>query len=230
MQAAKVGWGAPRIHGELLELGFEICQATVSKCMVRRTKPPFQSWRSFLDNHLCDIAAIDFFTVPTAAFQILYVFPVLRHDRRRILHVNLTAHPTSSWTAQQMIEAFPFDTAPGFILRDRDSIYGRAFRRRVAGMDINEVMIAPRSPWQNPYVERVIGSVRRECLDHVIILNERHLRRILRRYLDNYQCSRTHLSLVKDSSDTRLVSVGQGTVVPFPKVSGLHYHYERLAA
>ena len=230
MQAANLGWGAPRIHGELLKLGFEISQATVSKYLVRRTKPPSQSWRSFLNNHLWEIVAIDFFTVPTAMFQILYVFLILRHDRRRILHVNVTAHPTSSWTAQQVIEAFPFDTAPGFVLRDRDSIYGRTFRRRVAGMGIEEVLIAPRSPWQNPYAERVIGSVRRECSDHVIILNERHLRHILSRYLDDYHGSRTHLSLVKDSPETRPVSTGQGTDVPFPKVGGLHHRYERLAA
>ena len=230
MQAVNMCWGAPRIHGELLKLGFDISQATVSKYLVRRTKPPSQSWRSFLNNHLCDIVAVDFFTVPTATFRILYVFLVLRHDRRRILHVNVTLHPTSSWTAQQIIEAFPFETAPSFVLRDRDSIYGGIFRRRVAGMGIKEVLIVPRSPWQNPYVERVIGSVRRECLDHVIILNERHLRRILSRYLDYYHGSRTHLSLVKDSPDTRPVSAGQGTVVPFPKVGGLHHRYERRAA
>ena len=230
MQAANVGWGAPRIHGELRKLGFEISQATVSKYLVRRTKPPSQSWRVFLNNHLWDIAAIDFFTVPTAAFRILYVFVVLWHDRRRILHVNVTAHPTSSWTAQQMIEAFPFETAPGFVLRDRDGTYGKAFRRRVSGMGMKEVLIAPRSPWQNAHVERVIGSVRRECLDHVVILNERHLRRILASYLDYYHGSRTHLSLVKDSPDSRPVSGGQGSVVPFPKVGGLHHRYERLAA
>ncbi len=224
MQAANVGWGAPRIHGELLKLGFEISQATVSKYLVRRTKPPSQSWRSFLNNHLWDIAAIDFFTVPTATFQVVYVFVILQHGRRRILHVNVTSHPTSLWTAQQIIEAFPFDTAPGYILRDRGGIYGRAFRCRVAGMGIKEVLIAPRSPWQNPYVERVIGSVRRECLDHVIILNERHLRRILSGYLDHYHGSRTHLSLVKDCPNPRPVSAGQGTVVPFPKVGGLHHY------
>jgi transposase InsO family protein len=230
MQAANVGWGAPRIHGELLKLGFQVSQATVSKYLIRRTKPPSQSWRTFLNNHLWDIVAVDFFTVPTATFRILYVFLVLKHDRRRVLHVNVTAHPTSSWTAQQMIEAFPFEKASGYVVRDRDCTYGESFRRRVAGMGINEVLIAPRSPWQNPYVERVVGSVRRECLDHVIILNERHLRRILRRYLDYYHGSRTHLSLVKDAPDSRPVSAGQGTVVPFPKVGGLHHHYERVAA
>jgi len=230
MQASNVGWGSPRIHGELLKLGFQVSQATVSKYMARRFKPPSQSWRTFLNNHLWDIVAIDFFTVPTATFRILYVFVVLKHDRRRILHMNVTAHPTSSWTAQQIIEAFPFDTAPGFVLRDRDGTYGKTFRRRVAGMGIREVLIAPRSPWQNAYVERVIGSVRRECLDHVIILNERHLRRILSRYLDYYHSSRTHLSMAKDTPVTRPVSGERGNVVPFPKVGGLHHHYERIAA
>lgn len=230
MQAANVGWGAPRIHGELLKLGFQVSQATVSKCMVRRPKAPSQTWRSFLNNHVRDIAAIDFFTVPTATFRILYVFIVLRHDRRRILHVNVTDHPTACWTAQQIIEAFPFDSAPNYVIRDRDSIYGSTFRNRVASMGIDEVLIAPRSPWQNPYVERVIGSVRRECLDHVIIINECHLRRLLRAYLEYYHGSRTHLSLVKDSPDVRPVSVEKGNVVPFPKVGGLHHRYERLAA
>ena len=182
MQAANVGWGAPRIHGELLKLGIQVSQATVSKDMLRRPKPPSPSWRSFLNNHVKDIVAIDFFTVPTAAFRILYVFIVLRHDRRRLVHVNVTEHPTSCWTAQQMIEAFPFDSAPNSFILDRDSIYGSTFRSRVANMGIDEVLIAPRSPWQNPYVERVIGSVRRECLDHVIIHNQRRLRRILRAY------------------------------------------------
>lgn len=183
-----------------------------------------------MNDHLWDIAAIDFFTVPTATFQVLYVFLVLQHNRRRILHVNVTPHPTSLWTAQQIVEAFPFDAPPGYILRDRDGIYGNALRRRVAGMAIKEVLIAPRSPWQNPYVERVIDSVHRDCLDHVIILNEHHLRRLLSRYLNHYHGSRTHLSLVKDSPNPRPVSAGQGTVVPFPKVGALHHQYERLAA
>ena len=198
--------------------------------MVRQSKPPSQSWRTFLNNHLWDLAAVDFFTVPTATFRILYVFVVLRHDRRRILHVNVTAHPTSAWTAQQMIEAFPFDTLPCFVIRDRDGIYGKTYRRRVAGMGIEEVLIAPRFPWQNPYVERVIGSIRRDCLDHVIIVNERHLRRILSRYLDYYHSSRTHLSLSKDTPDTRPISAQRGNVIPFPKVGGLHHHYEKIAA
>ncbi|MGH1484189.1 MAG: integrase core domain-containing protein [Geminicoccales bacterium] len=230
MQASNVGWGAPRIRGELLKLGFEISQATVSKYMRRRTKPPYQSWRTFLNNHLQGMVAIDFFTVPTATFRILYVFLILRHDRRRILHVNVTAHPTSSWTAQQMIEAFPFVMAPSHVLRDRDSIYGKIFRSRIFGKGIKEVLIAPRCPWQNPYVEGVIGSVRRERLDHVIILNERHLRRLLSWYLNYYHGSRTHLSLAKDSPDVRSASAGQEIVVPLPKVGGLHHRYERITA
>lgn len=230
MQAANVGWGAPRIHGELLKLGITVSQATVSKYMVRRAKPPSPTWRSFLNNHVRDIVAIDFFTVPTAAFKILYVFLMLRHDRRHIVHVNVTEHPTSRWTAQQMIEAFPFDSAPRYIVRDRDRIYGSTFRNRVLNMGIAEVLIAPRSPWQNPYVERVIGSLRRECLDHIIVINERHLRRLLRAYIEYYHGSRTHLSLEKDTPDIRSVSPGRGKVVPFPKVGGLHHHYQRLAA
>lgn len=230
MQAANIGWGAPRIHGELLKLGITVSQATVSKYMLGQPKPPSPTWRSFFNNHLRDIVAIDFFTVPTVAFKILYVFIALRHDRRRIVHVNVTKHPTSCWTAQQMIEAFPFDSAPGYVIRDRDRIYGSTFRRRVANMGIDEVLIAPRSPWQNPYVERVIGSLRRECLDHIIVINERHLRRLLRTYIEYYHGSRTHLSLEKDAPDTRSVAPGRGKVVPFPKVGGLHHRYERLAA
>jgi transposase InsO family protein len=230
MQAANVGWGAPRIHGELLKLGFQVSQATISKYLVRWPKPPSQTWRTFLNNHVWDIAAIDFFTVPTATFQILYVFIVLGHGRRCILHVNVTEHPTACWTAQQMIEAFPFGSAPNYVIRDRDGIYGSTFRNRVANMGIDQVLIAPQSPWQNPYVERVIGSLRRECLDQVIIINERHLRKILRAYLEYYHGSRTHLSLVKDSPDPRSVSVENGNVVPFTKVGGLHHRYERLAA
>ncbi len=230
MQSANVGWGAPRIHGELLKLGFNISQATVSKYMQHGRKPPSQTWRTFLNNHATDIVAIDFFTVPTATFRILYVFVMLRHDRRRIVHFNVTAHPTAMWTAQQVVEAFPFDSAPRYLLRDRDSVYGAVFRRRVHSMGIEEVSTAPRSPWQNPYVERVIGSFRRECLNHVIVIDERHLRRLVRAYIQYYHSSRTHLSLSKDSPDMRPVSRENGNVVAFPQVGGLHQRYERLAA
>ncbi len=164
-----------------------------------------QTWRSFLDNHVRDLVSIDFFTVPTATFHVLFVFVVLCHNRRRVVHFNVTEHPSAEWTAQQMVEAFPWDTAPRYVLRDRDQIYGAYFDRRVAGLGIEQVLTAPRSPWQSPFVERLIGSVRSECLDHMIILGERHLRRILREYLDYYHSCRTHLSLEKDAPDSRPV-------------------------
>jgi transposase InsO family protein len=166
---------------------------------------PSQTWRTFLDNHVGSLASIDFFTVPTATFRVLYVFFVLAHDRRRVLHFNVTEHPSATWTAQQILEAFPADTAPRFMIRDRDCIFGDQFRRRVQGLGINEVLTAPRSPWQNPYAERLVGSVRRECLDHVIVLGERHLHRIVKSYFAYYHRSRTHLSLSKDAPVPRNV-------------------------
>lgn len=231
MQATNMGWGAPRIHGELLKLGIDISQATVSKYMVRLRKPPSQTWRTFLSNHTECLAAMDFFTVPTAGFRVLYVFIVLNHDRRQVAHFNVTEHPTARWTAQQLTEAFPFDTAPGYLLRDRDAIYGEKVQRRIRSLGIEEVVTAPRSPWQNPFCERVIGSFRRDCLDHVIVINERHLRRILREYIDYYHTCRTHLSLNKDPPETRTVeSPEMGNVVAFPRVGGLHHRYQRIAA
>jgi len=175
-------WGAPRIHGELLKLGFNISESTVSKYMVRRNKRPSQTWRTFLENHAQQLVSIDFFTVPTIRFQILYVFLVLAHDRRRILHFNVTAHPTAEWTGQQLREAFPFAQPPRYLLRDRDAIFGAEFREQVRDMGISEVLSAPRSPWQRAHVERVIGSIRRECLDHVIMFHESSLRRTLKSY------------------------------------------------
>ena len=184
-----------------------------------------------LSNHAGEIAAIDFFTVPTATFRVLTVLLVLEHDRRHIVHFNVTAHPTGAWIAQQLVEAFPFDTAPRYLLRDRDGKYGDRYRRRAHSLGIDEVVIAPRSPWQNPYVERVIGSIRRDCIDHVIVLNERHLRRILRSYLDYYHTCRTHLSLNKDPPDPRPIEpVEAGKIVAFPRVGGLHHRYTQLAA
>jgi len=231
MQAANVGWGAPRSHGELLKLGIESSQATVSKYMARRQKPPSQTWRTFLENHADCIAGIDFFTVPTATLRILYVFIVLSHDRRHIMHFNVTAHPTAQWTAQQLVEAFPFDSAPRYLLRDRDAIYGEKVQRRIRSLGIEELVTAPRSPWQNPFCERVIGSCRRDCLDHVIVINERHLRRILREYVDYYHTCRTHLSLNKDPPETRTVEPPEnGDIVAFPHVGGLHHRYGRIAA
>ena len=179
MSEENTSWGAPRIHGELLKLGITVSQASVSKYMVSHPRPPSQTWQTFLNNHVGSLASIDFFVVPTATFAVLFVFVVLRHERRRIVHFGVTAHPTAAWVAQQFREAFPWDTAPRYLIRDRDGAYGSDVCSTVMAMGIEEVVTAPRSPWQNPFVERVIGSIRRECLDHVIVLNERHLRRIL---------------------------------------------------
>ena len=224
-------WGAPRIHGELLKLGFEVSERTVSRYILRHPKPPSQAWRTFLENHVGCLASMDLFVVPTATFRLLYGFIILRHDRRRIVHFGVTEQPTAIWIAQQIIQAFPWDTAPRYMIRDRDGVYGKAARERLAGMGITEVLTALRSPWQSPYVERVIGSIRQECLDHVIVLNESHLRRILASYLDYYHRSRCHLSLDKDAPYGRPVQpVSSGEIVAFPQVGGLHYRYERLAA
>ena len=183
----------------------------MSKYMERHRKPPSQTWRTFLRNHVGCLASIDFFVVPTATFSLLFAFVVLHHDRRRIVHLGVTTNPTAAWVAQQIREAFPWDTAPRHVIRDRDSVYGGVFRARILAMGIEEVVTAPRSPWQNPFAERVIGSIRRECLDHVVVLNERHLRRILASYLAYYHRSRTHLSLGKDAPDGRPVQpVGGG--------------------
>ena len=180
-------WGAPKIHGELLKLGIDVSPGTVSKYMIRHRKPPSQTWKTFLRNHIKDMASIDFFTVPTATFRVMYVFIVLSHERRRVVHFNITDSPSAAWTGQQIIEAFPWDTAPRFLLRDRDGKYGPEFIRRVSSMGIEEVKTAPRSPWQNCYAERLIGSIRRDCLDHVIVINERHLGRILKEYFLYYK-------------------------------------------
>ena len=225
------GWGAPRIHGELLKLGIDIGESSVSKYMVRCRKPPSQTWRTFLENHLTQLVSIDFFTVPTIRFQVLYVFLVLAHDRRRILHFNVTAHPTAEWTGQQLRDAFPFDQLPRYLLRDRDAIFGIDFRQQVRDMGIREVLSAPRSPWQRAYVERVIGSIRREGLDHVIVFHETSLRRTLASYLDYYHQSRTHLSLGKDCPEPRpMQPPGMGPIVAVPLMGGLHHRYERRAA
>jgi len=224
-------WGAPRIHGELLKLGIEISQATVSKYMVRHRKPPSQSWRTFLTNHAKDIVSVDFFTVPTASFRVLFVFLVLSNERRRVVHFNVTDSPSATWTGQQIVEAFPWVTAPKYLLRDRDKIFGHEFVHRVEMMGIKQVLISARSPWQNPYVERVIGSIRRECLDHTIVINEKHLRRVLREYFKYYHGSRTHLGLEKDCPEPRSVeSPDFGSIHSEPMVGGLHHRYFRQAA
>jgi putative transposase len=224
-------WGAPRIHGELLKLGITVSQATVSKYMARHRKPPSQSWRTFLTNHAKDIVSVDFFTVPTATFRVLFVFLVLSDQRRRIVHFNVTDSPSAIWIGQQIVEAFPWDTAPKYMIRDRDGKYGEEFLRRVESLGIKQVLISTQSPWQNPYVERIIGSIRRECLDHLIVFNERHLRRVLNEYFQYYHQSRTHLGLEKDCPRPRPVEPPDlGTIRAEPMVGGLHHRYFRKAA
>jgi putative transposase len=231
MATANPLWGAPRIHGELLKLGINVAERTVSRLMPKRRPRPSQTWRTFLANHVRDVVALDFFTVPTARLRVLFVLVVLAHHRRRVVHFNVTEHPTAHWTAQQIVDAFPDDCAPFYLLRDRDSIYGPAFRQRVKGMGIDELLTAPHSPWQNPFAERLIGSIRRECLNHVLILSERHLRRILVRYFAYYHRARTHISLDKDAPDVRPVELPDaGRIVEIPEVGGLHHRYVRLAA
>jgi transposase InsO family protein len=230
MAAANPLWGAPRIHGELLKLGVAVSERTVSRLLPKRCTPPSQTWRTFLTNHVQDLVSIDFFTVPTARLRVLFVFVVLAHHRRRALHFNVTEHPTAIWTAQQIVNAFPDDSGPRHLLRDRDSTYGHAFRQRVKGM-IAEVLTAPHSPWQNPFAERLIGSIRRESLDHVLVLGERHLRRILACYFEYYHRARTHLSLDKDAPHVRSVEPPEaGRIVEIPEVGGLHHRYVRRAA
>ena len=224
-------WCAPRIHGELLKLGINIGETSVGKYMVRHRKPPSQSWRTFLENHVKTMVSIDFFTVPTIGFQILYVFLVLAHDRRRIVPFNVTAHPTAEWTAQQLREAFPFEQIPRYLLRDRDGIFGGEFRKDVKATGIKEVLSAPRPPWQRAYVERVIGTIRQECLDHVIVFNDASLYRHVKSFLAYYHESRTHLSLAKDTPEPRPVQPPElGRIVAIPQVGGLHNRYERRAA
>jgi transposase InsO family protein len=232
MSQANPLWGAPRIHGELLKLGVIVAQRTVAKHMVRRTpRSPTQNWKTFLRNHLGHLVSVDFLTVPTLRFQVLYVFIVLSHLRRKVLHFNVTDTPSARWTAQQLRESFPFTLPPKYLLRDRDTIYGLEFQLCAEALGLDQVRIAPRSPWQSPYVERLIGSVRRDCLDHVIVLNRAHLHRLLENYLAYYHASRTHLGLDKDAPQARRVQPPEeGNIVAFPEVGGLHHRYERRAA
>jgi transposase InsO family protein len=231
MSRANPLWGAPRIHGELLKLGLTVSQATVSKYIVRPRRPPSQAWRTFLKNHAADVIALDFFTVRTATFRVLFVLVMLTHSRRRLVHFNVTEHPTAEWTARQLIEACGQEESPRHPIRDRDQVYGERFSRQARLLDIREAVIAPRSPWQNAYAERVIGSLRRECLDHVVVVGERHLLGILSKYVDYYNRTRTHLSLAKDAPESRsLQPPSQGRVVEVPRVGGLHHEYLRQAA
>ena len=231
MSRANPLWGAPRIHGELLKLGIDVSQATVGRHLPRRPKAPSPTWRSFLRNHMTAIAAVDMFMVATVTFKLLYAVIVLSHHRRRVIHFEVTQNPSQAWLARQITEAFPWDTAPRYLLRDRDTSYGICFQNRARAMGIEEVLTAPRSPWQNPYVERIVGSIRRDCLDHVIIFDETHLRRVLSCYFRYYHRSRTHLSLNKDCPDPRSIQPpSAGKIVAFPEVGGLHHRYERRVA
>jgi len=219
-------WGAPRIHGELLKLGFKVAQSTVTNYLRRHPKPRGQTWKTFIDNHKDALAAIDLFVVPTVGFKLLYGIAILHLKRRELVLTNATLHPTAEWIAQQLTEAFPWDRAPSHLIRDRDASYGAAFKRRLNSLGIRDHPTAPRSPWQNGYAERVIGSIRRECLDHTLIFGETHLRRTLRSYAQYYNRTRTHLSVAKDSPIHRPVQ-RRGHVIALPHLAGLHHEYTR---
>jgi transposase InsO family protein len=227
MSRANPLWGAPRIHGELLKLGFDVAQSTVAKCMVRRRGPPSPGWKTFLRNHAPHITAIDMFVVPTIGFKLLYGLVIILLQRRNLVWINVTATPTAEWIARQITEAFPWDQAPRYLIRDRDASYGHAVTRRLAAMGIRDRPTAPRSPWQNGHVERLIGSIRRECLDHVVVLGDAHLRRILATYANYYNELRTHRSLTKDTPLHRAVE-RLGTVASRPILGGLHHRYCRI--
>jgi transposase InsO family protein len=227
MSVANPLWGAPRIHGELLKLGIDVGQTTVAKYIARRRRPPSQGWKTFLRNHADGIASIDMFVVPTISFRQLYGLLVLRHSRRELLWLGVTTHPSAEWIARQLTEACGWSEPPRYIIRDRDGAYGDAFIRRITAMGIRDRPISARSPWQNGVAERLIGSIRRDCLDHVVVFNERHLRHLLNSYKQYYNELRTHLSLNKDAPiprDARRV----GRVRPLPIMGGLHHHYVRI--
>ena len=231
MVAENPSWGAPRIHGELLMLGFEISERTVSRWMKRGPRSPdrAQRWRAFLHNHREAIAAMDFFTIPTVTFRVLYCFFVIGHDRRRILHCNVTTHPTGNWIIQQLRETFPFEPAPQYLIFDRDAKYGREFAAAVRSLPIQPVRTSCGSPWQNGVAERWVGSCRRELLNHVIALNERHLKRLLSAYICYYHQDRTHLGLGKETPDGRTRSQVSGQIVCQERIGGLHHRYDRAA-
>jgi transposase InsO family protein len=220
-------WGAPRIHGELLKLGFSVAQSTVAKYMVKRRGPPSQGWKTFLRNHAPDIAAMDLFVVPTIGFRLLYGFVIVRLHRRNIILINVTTNPTAEWSARQITEAFPWDGAPRYMIRDRDRIYGPVVTRRLRAMGIRDKPIAPASPWQNGFAERLIGSIRRECLDHVIALGEAYLRGILKSYARYYNGVRTHRSLNKDAPVSRPVQ-RSGVISSHVLLGGLRHRYARV--
>jgi transposase InsO family protein len=227
MSAENLLWGAPRIHGELLKLGFEVTQSSVAKYMVKRCGPPSQGWRTFLRNHAPDIAAMDLFIVPTIGFDLLYGLVIVRLARRDLVWINVTPRPTAEWIARQITEAFPWNEAPRYLIRDRDQVYGAAATRRLRTMGIRDKPIAPGSPWQNGFAERLIGSIRRECLDHIVVLGEKHLCRVLKSYAEYYNEMRTHRSLDKDAPLSRPVQ-RTGSIMSHALLGGLHHHYVRV--
>ena len=227
MSLANRLWGAPRIHGELLKLGIEVAQSTVAKYMAKSGRGRSQTWRAFLHNHTAGIAAMDFLIVPTVGFKLLFVLVILRHQRRRLISLTVTTNPTAEWIARQITEAFPWNEAPDYLIRDRDGAYGHAVTRRLAAMGIRDHPTAARSPWQNGHAERLIGSIRRECLDHIVVFGEGHLRRILTAYAAYYNGIRTHLAVAKDSPSRRSVH-RFGQVVARPILGGLHHEYCRM--
>jgi transposase InsO family protein len=220
-------WGAPRIHGELLKLGFAVAQSTVAKYMVKRRGPPSQGWLTFLRNHAPNIAAVDLFVVPTIGFDLLYVLVIVSLERRELVWINVTANPTAEWIARQVTEAFPWNEAPRYLIRDQDGVYGAAVRRRLRAMGIRDKPIAPGSPWQNGLAERPIGSIRRECTDHVVALGTEHLRRVLQSYASYYNTWRTHRALDKDAPAHR-VTERLGAIMSRPVLGGLHHRYCRI--
>ena len=227
MSLANPLWGAPRIHGELLKLGIDVGQTSVAKYMARHRRPPSQGWKTFLRNHADGIASMDLFVVPTLSFRLLYGLLILSHGRRQILRLGVTAHPSAEWMARQLTEACGWEWTPKYIVRDRDFVYGEIFTRRLRAMGIRDRPTAPQSPWQNGHTERLIGSIRQECLDHVVVFGERHLRHVLLSYMHYYNSARTHLSLNKDAPLPRVVQA-VGRILPTPILGGLHHHYVRI--
>ncbi|MDH3420958.1 MAG: integrase core domain-containing protein [Gammaproteobacteria bacterium] len=231
MWSANPAWGSPRIVLELKKLGIDVAKSTVERYQPKGPRPGSPGWRVFLRMHAKEFAAMDFFVVPTAELKVLFVLDILGHERRRVLHFNVTEHPTAEWTAQQLVEAFPFESAPRYLLRDGDAIYGGKVGGKLRALGIEEVVTAPSSPWQNAYAERLIGSIRREMLDHVVVLNDRHLRRLLKTYVAYYNRWRTHRSLEGDAPDSRPVLPAQpARIAELPAVHGLHHYYLPEAA
>ena len=226
MSIANSLWGASRIHGELLKLGIDVGQTTVAKYMAKHRRPPTQGWKPFLYNHADGIASMDLFVVPTISFRLLYGLLILQHGRRQILWLGVTARPTAEWIARQLTEAYGWTTAAQYMVRDRDAVYGDIFIRRLRAMGIRDRPTAARSPWQNGYAERLIGSIRRECLDNVVVFGERHLRHLLGSYQKYYNDARTHLSLDKDAPVSRAIEA-VGSITAKPLLGGLHHQYVR---